>query len=205
MVPICNKICRFFLFAEDDKVAPADFVEEQLGRLIVDGIDASGHRFAPMPTIQKPEEENGQMSATIQGTELAQWFEEYERRRKMESHVTNFLKHPDVYTSKLAHFLVDRCGVDLLPAGASSSDLWRLSREGRVEAEHEVVRSNLDWWEGGKVGGTVRVNGVGTTFPRAVPSPTLWPQATQEVAGDCTATFASPAQSCHAEWGQCRL
>ena len=83
----CAPTCRFFLFAEDDKIAPADFVEEQLGRLIVDGIDASGHRFAPMPTIQNQEEEKGHASATTHDEDWAQWYEDYERRRKMESHV----------------------------------------------------------------------------------------------------------------------
>ena len=161
-----------------------------------------------MPTIQKPDQENSQMVSTVQGTDLGEWSEEYERRRKMESHVTNFLKHPDMYSSKLAHFLEERCGVDLLPAPAPSSELWRLSHKSRVEAEQEVLRSNLDWWEGGKVGGTVRVNGVGTSFPRAVgapgsPSPTMWPPAIEEVEGGCTATCASPAKRCRARWRQC--
>ncbi len=162
--------------------------------MIVDGIDASGHRFAPMPTIQKQEEENGQLIAKTQEKGCVKWFEDYERRRKMESHVTNFLKHPEVYTSKLSHFIQERCGVDLLPVTLPSSDLWRLSESAeKAEQEQEVLRSDLDWWQGGTVGGTVRVTGVGTTFPRTVASPPLWLPATQEVTGDCTATSALPA------------
>ena len=38
-----------FLVGEDDNVTPYTFVEEQLGRLLADGIDASGHRFPRVP------------------------------------------------------------------------------------------------------------------------------------------------------------
>ena len=231
----CNAF-RFFLFAEDDKVAPADFVEEQIGRLILDGIDASGYRFAPMPSIEKqpppvPAVARGTSDAaqaegndncssqehddqyrriatkqpveneSTHDNEWARWSEDYERRRQMESHVTNFLKHPQVYGSKLANFLEQRCNVTLWPVPVPRSDLQKPL--GILQVCHDrqhALRSDLDWWEGGYVGGRVRVRGVGTSFPRAVQSGPLWSSssvaAEQHVGDDCTATVAPRKQLC---------
>ena len=172
-------------------------LRETVLALIVDGIDASGHRFAPMPTIQNQEEEKGHVSTTTHDEDWAQWYEDYERRRKMESHVTSFVKHPEVYTSKLTHFLEERCGVDLV-ATARSSKMWRLSESDlKTMQEQEALRSDLDWWEGGMVGKTVRVTGVETAFPRPVASPPLWLSATRkDVADDCTAADALKRRLC---------
>ena len=126
----------------------------------------------------------------------------------MESHVTSFLKHPEVYTSKLAHFLEERCGVELWPAAAPTSDRvvpeherrQRQAQRDTAAQSHQASRSDLDWWEGGKVGGRVRVNGAGTSFPRPASSSPVWPTPTQG-AGHCTV----PSEAAAPGWRLCRL
>ena len=147
-------------------------------------------------------------SLAADGQEPAHKPEDYERRRRMESHVTSFLKHPQVYASLLAHFLEERCGVELWPAAAPTSDRVVPEQDRRQsEAQrdtttqrHQTLRSDLDWWEGGKVSGRVRVNDTGTSFPRPASSAPVWPRPTQG-AGHCTVTSEAVAPG----WRLCRL
>jgi hypothetical protein len=97
----------------------------------------------------------------------------------METHVTHFLKHPQVYKRKLAEFLMDKCGVELWPATEDEHDdddeeeEEEEEQEGddqqQQEVEVEESRSDLNWWEGGRVGGRVGVRGTHTSFPRRAP------------------------------------
>ena len=68
-----------FIYAEDDVVAPYAFIEEQLARLCIDGIDATGVRFPATPPL---------VAADLPANARA-------------AHVSHLVRHPDEYAAAM--------------------------------------------------------------------------------------------------------
>jgi hypothetical protein len=84
-----------FIYAEDDVVAPYAFIEEQIARLRLDGIDATGMRFpATLPSL----------ATTLPANAKA-------------AHVSHWVRHPDEYVEAVDTLLYK------LPSVAPDMDL----------------------------------------------------------------------------------
>ena len=140
-----------FIYAEDDVVAPYAFVEEQLARLRLDGIDATGVRFPATPS---------DVAAAMP-------------TRAKAAHVSHFVRHPNFYNKAVDSILAkvpqdcsepplsppgvgaDRALADWGDAGALAAE-WPLAephtahgeRQGRVGALRDVSGASSGWRRG---------------------------------------------------------
>ena len=159
----------YFLYSEDDLITPYAFVEEQLARLNMDGIDASGYRFRDRNKAF-PKEEDGAFPEEVR--------KERQRLRTLGAHVTHFIRYPAVYKQRLAAFLSQKCAVSVAEgadtAPADESPPLGDAREAEINVDDWAADLDPMPLRISSLGEHRGVTGVDVRYPRERVGAPLW-------------------------------